>query len=309
MNEVDEGETKVRAALRRLGARPAGHAPAEDAEQQPTPVAVVIPPRPDYDPDVAVPGPRRALAPRLPDWRDPHKPELDTVDDGQEPDDADASEESEEQPGESRRHRLLRIVKGERDQPDSDDEQPAPKPRQVSKGPADQGEEAEEDAEEDLDEVRRVGEGRGRRFRLDVQESSQRPRFSTPVFPRHEQERKSLAQAWGEVHPSKKFALYNLTGLAGGLFFGIVGYATEITRSIADSPLPMRDNSAAYFWGAGAVLVLAVDRATRKWAWLVGWCTRGITVSVIVGALLHGNTVGEAVANMPTILDRLSDQP
>lgn len=49
MSEPDEGETKVRAALHRLGARPAGHVPADDAEQQPAPVAVVIPPRPEHE--------------------------------------------------------------------------------------------------------------------------------------------------------------------------------------------------------------------------------------------------------------------
>lgn len=305
MSEPDEGETKVRAALHRLGARPAGHAPADHAEQQPAPVAVVIPPRPEYQPTVGVPGPRRVLAPRLPDWRDLHKPELDVVDD--EPEDADdASEdvedEPEEQPAESRRRRLLRLVKGERDVSDDGAEQRPPQLRKVSKEPAaDQGEEPEDDGEEDLDEVRRVGEGRGGKGRVTVPSGYRRPRFTTPAIPRPEKERKSFAQAWREIDPATKWGLYHVSGLVGGLAFGVVSFATDVTRSVAESPLPLGENPDAYFWTAGAVLVLAVDRVTRRWAWLVGWCTRGVTTSLIVGALLHGNTVGDALSNMPTL--------
>ncbi|WP_329253467.1 hypothetical protein [Streptomyces canus] len=83
-----------------------------------------------------------------------------------------------------------------------------------------------------------------------------------------------------------------------------MSFATEVTRSVADSPLPLRDNPDAYFWIGGAVFILAVDRVTRKWAWLLGWCKRGVTTSLIVGALLHGNTVGEVLIHMPTLLDR-----
>ncbi|MER7477365.1 hypothetical protein ABTX60_06880 [Streptomyces sp. NPDC126510] len=327
--EPDENETAVRATLLRLGARPAGHAPV-DAEQQPAPavgrqpapVAVVVPPRPEHPPIIPAPARRQGSQPRVPDWWIDDKPAL-AVDDEQ-PEQQDPQQADGDPLEADPRFGLLKILKKGRaarseqqtgaDDDDQDDvpddgiseRTDRPGRRRVSKEPAaDQGEESEEGA----DEIRRVGEGRGRRFRLPVKEASQRPRFSTPVFPREEKEKKSLAQAWRETRPDLKFALYNLTGLAGGLLFGVVGYATEVTRSVADSPLPLRDNVDAYFWGAGAVLVLAADRATRKWSWLVGWCMRGITVSVLVGALLHGNTVGEAIANMPTLLDHLSDQP
>ncbi|MEV8546936.1 hypothetical protein [Streptomyces sp. NPDC051572] len=313
-------ETAVRAALHRLGARPAGHASAADAEQQPTSVAVVIPPLPAYEP--AVPDPSRVLAPRLPDWRDPHKPELGTIgdeaediDDGEELHDAeDITDAPEQLPAESRRRRLLRLAKGERDERGDGNgraEQHRPPHRGISKEPAaNQGEEHEDDGEEDLEEVRRVGERRARRRRATAPPSERRrPRLSTPVFPRQEKERKSFAQAWREIDPATKWGLYHVSGLAGGLAFGVVSFATDVTRSVAESPLPLRENPDAYFWTAGAVLVLALDRVTRRWAWLVGWCARGVTASLIVGALLHGNTVGEALAHMPTLLDNLPDRP
>lgn len=320
-SEPDENETAVRNALLKLGARPAGHAPLDGAQQQaapaaphrPAPVPVVVPPRPEHPPTVGVPGPRPATQSRLPDWWAEKKPAL-TGDDEADDDQAD---DIDGEPGDplrnDQRYRLLRRLKGERaadsdeqDEPDEQDDEPADRRRRprlprVSKEPADLGEEFDEYD----DEIRPVGEGRGGRRSAGP---SRRPRISTPLFPR-ERERKSLVEAWGEVKPHTKAALYHLTGLAGGLAFGVVAYATEVTRSIDDSTLPLREDPAVYFWGAGAVLVLAVDRATRKWAWLVHWGARAMTTSVLVGALLHGNTVGEAIANMPTILDQLSDQP
>lgn len=307
--QPDENETAIRAALLKLGARPAGHAPSDEPEQPtpPAPVAVV-PPMPEHPPTIPAQEPRRAGQSRLPDWWREDKPALTTdTDDGQ--DDERDGEVVNPDDGQDDDH-AENADDGQDDEASERHDRPRwPRRRRVSKEPsADQGEQPEEDDEEDDDEVRRVGEGRGRWLRLPVGRS-QRPRFSTPVFPRQERERKSLAQAWREIPPEAKFAAYHLTGLATGTLFGVVGYATEVTRSIADSPLPLRDNPDAYFWGAGAFLVLAVDRVTRKWAWLVGWCTRGITVSLIVGAVLHGNTVGEAIADLPTLLDRLSDQP
>ncbi|MFJ9378952.1 hypothetical protein [Streptomyces sp. NPDC101455] len=315
-------EAAVRAALHRLGARPAGHAPAADAEQQPASVAVVIPPLPAYEP--TVPGRSRVLTPRLPDWRDPHKPELGNV--GGEAEDVDGGEElhgaeeeditdaPEQLPAESRRRRLLGLAKGERDEHGGGNgraEQHRPQHGGISKEPAaNQGEEREDDDAEDLEEVRRVGERRARRRRAGAPPSARgRPRLSTPVFPRQEKERKSFAQAWREIDPATKWGLYHVSGLVGGLAFGVVSFATDVTRSVAESPLPLRENPDAYFWTAGAVLVLALDRVTRRWAWLVGWCTRGVTASLIIGALLHGYTVGEALAHMPTLLDNLPDRP
>ncbi|MEU2265000.1 hypothetical protein ABZ568_00800 [Streptomyces olindensis] len=324
--EPDENETAVRARLLKLGARPAGHAPV-DAEQQPAPaagqrpapVAVVVPPRPEHPPTIPAPTRRRGSQPRVPDWWSDEKPALTSADGDEQPEQQDPQQTGGDPlEADPRFRRVQAILEGlaarseQQTGPDGDDQDDEisertdrPGRRRASKEPAaDQGEEPEEDA----DEIRRVGEGRGRRLRLPLKQASQRPRFSTPVFLHEEKEKKSLAQAWRETRPEVKFAVYNLTGLAGGLLFGVVGYATEVTRSVADSPLPLRDNVDAYFWGAGAVLVLAADRATRKWSWLVGWCMRGITVSVLVGAVLHGNTAGEAVTNMPTILDRLYDQ-
>ncbi|MGO4426492.1 hypothetical protein AB4Z54_49285, partial [Streptomyces sp. MCAF7] len=73
-HEPDENETNVRAALRRLGVRPAGH--DADDEQQPVPAPVAAPPEPTYPPAAAVPRPRPSGAPHLPDWRMVRKPDL-----------------------------------------------------------------------------------------------------------------------------------------------------------------------------------------------------------------------------------------
>ncbi|MFI1702993.1 hypothetical protein [Streptomyces griseoruber] len=293
--EPDENETAVRAALHRLGARPTGHA-VDDTEQQSVPVAVVIPPRPEYEPTVGMSGPRRVRAPRLPDWRDPHKPELDVVDD--EPENADGEfedveDEPEEQPAESRGRRLLRLVKGERNVPDDSGEQGPPQLRKVSKEPAvDQGEEPEDDGGEDPDdEVRRVGEGSGRKPRGAAPSGYRRPRFTTPAIPRQEKDRRSLVEAVREMRPETKWAAFHLSGLAAGFAFGIPLYAKDVAASLDHSPLPLRENPAAYFWSAALVLVLAVDRATRRWHWLVAWCTRGVTTSVVIGAVLNGNPI------------------
>ncbi|GGZ73038.1 hypothetical protein ACFOOM_01130 [Streptomyces echinoruber] len=320
-HHTEPDEAEARAALLRLGARPAGHALTDDVDDQAAAPAApaAVPPMPDRPPTVGVPGPRRDGAPRLPDWWNSHKPELSVVDEQPEPAaDTDEHDDAGDEPAapESRRHRVLRILKGERaaDSSERDDEDEdeiretggrRPRLRRVSKEPAaDQGEES---GEYD-DEIRPAGEGRGRWRRPAATSGYERPRFSTPVFPRAGRERKSFAQAWREVDPATKWGLYHLTGLAGGLMLGVVGYATDVTASLAESPLPLRDNPAAYFWGAGAVLVVAVDRVTRRWFWLIGWCTRAVTTSVVVGAVLHGFTAGEAVANMPTLLDHLAHQ-
>jgi hypothetical protein len=313
-SEPDENETAVRNALLKLGARPTGHAPLDGAEQQaaptaphrPDPAAVVVPPRPENPPTDGVPRPGRVSQPRVPDWWAPDKPTL-TGDDEQ-PDTDDQADDADGQPADdtddaeqapSRGRRLLTILNGQPS--DGDETGGRPRLRRTSKEPIpDLGEEA---GEYD-DEIRPAGEGRGHRRSTGP---SRRPKISTPLFPR-DRERKSLIEAWGEVKPRTKSALYHLTGLAGGLAFGVVGYATEATRSVAESPLPLRENPDAYFWGASAVLVLAVDRATRRWSLVVHWVTRALTTSLLVGAVLHGNTVGEALANMPTILDQLSNQ-
>jgi hypothetical protein len=105
-----------------------------------------------------------------------------------------------------------------------------------------------------------------------------------------------------ETDPATKWLLYNGSGLAAGLVMGVVSFATDVTASIADSPLPPRENPDSYFWAVGAVLVLSADRAVRRWIFPIRWCVRGVTTSLLIGALLHGNTVGEAVHNLPTFM-------
>ncbi|MEU1180589.1 hypothetical protein ABZ464_23605 [Streptomyces sp. NPDC005820] len=293
--EPDDDETAVRTALLRLGVRPAGHAPDDEAEQQPATVAV--PPKPDYEPTAKVPAPRRASAPRMPGWWEERKPQLALVGDEPaatghddeekpapgEPDDADDQEEGEEpteQAERRRRPRLQKVLKRSRADDDGD--------------PDDLG---EEDEEEPGDDDEDAGEGqpakRARRWRPSGGGSS-RPPFATPVFTPatgQAKERKSLVQAAREMSPEAKFLIYHGTGLGAGFFFGIPQYAHDVIRSIADSPLALRDNPDAYFWGVGAVLLLALDRATRRWSLVVHWAARGLTTSAVIGAALHGNPI------------------
>ncbi|WP_233646779.1 hypothetical protein [Streptomyces sp. BSE6.1] len=304
--EIGPDEAAVRAKLHRLGFVPAGH-DANTPADSPAPA----PPRPDPDNDGPNDPPNPAVpASRLPDWRDPHKPTLgaddEDVDDapGEPAEDVDGAPE---EPADSRRRRVLKLVKGEPaddgDEPDDVDEDTdrhdRPRPVKVTKEPAD---DQDEDPGEDDDEIVEAGEGRGRRFRIPRSSApSRRPPFSTPVFPRAPKERKSFAQAWREIDPSIKWLMYHGSGFVGGLAFGVVSFATDVTRSVAESPLPLRENPDAYFWGAGAVIVLAVDRATRSWARIIHWCARGVTTSLLIGALLHGNTIGDWLHSLPTL--------
>ncbi|WP_327345921.1 hypothetical protein [Streptomyces europaeiscabiei] len=284
----DEDESAVRETLRRFGVRPAGY--ADDGEQPPAPV--VVPPKPDYAPTVTAPAPRGAGAPRLPHWWDDRKPELPT---GDQPAVAASSDDEGEhdEPGE-------KPDEPEAADDDQDDEQPTGRPRlQVVKrdhadDPDDQGEDGgEEPADDDED----AGEGPAkrsvRRWRP-AGGGSARPPFATPAFPSATdtaKERKSLVQAAREASPEAKWLISHASGLATGFVFGIPQFAHDVTRSVAESPFALRDNPDAYFWAVGAVLVLSLDRATRNWWLLVAWATRGLTTSVVIGALLHGNPI------------------
>ncbi|MEU0060733.1 hypothetical protein [Streptomyces sp. NPDC006334] len=283
-----DDETAVRTALRRLGVRPAGHA-AADVDQQP---AVAASPAPEHASAPAVAGPRRSGAPRMPHWWEERKPRLVLVDD-----EYAATPPADEEPGPGEQYDDL----GEIDQETA--EQPArhsrPHQRKTAKRP-DAGEDddlREEDEEEPGEDEENAGEGqptkRTRRWWSSGGGSS-RPPFATPAFPSatgQAEERKSLVQATREMPPEAKWLMYHTTGLGAGLFFGIPQHARDVTRSIADSPLALRDNPDAYFWGVGAVLVLALDRMTRRWSVLVHWVARGVTTSVIIGAALHGNPI------------------
>ncbi|MDQ0762047.1 hypothetical protein [Streptomyces canus] len=271
MSEPDEGETKVRAALHRLGARSAGHAPAGDAERQPAPVPV----RPEYEP--TVPGPRRACAPRLPDWWNARKPELET-DDAQEDDEQGESPASVEQHddgddlAEGRRPRLRKVSK----QPDADD----------IDEPDDLGEEDAEAVDED------AGEGQPRkraaRWRRSHGETT-RPPFATAVPLYREAEKVSLAELIRHVPAHKKWLLYIGTGFGAGWYFGVPQFVRDATASVAQHEGRLQDNPDVYFWGVVALVVISLDRRARHSWFLIAWVTRGLTVCLILGALLYGN--------------------
>lgn len=278
--EPDENETAIRERLQRLGARPAGHAPVDNVGQPaPQPPAVATP--------VRIPAQRTSS--RLPDWRERSKPPLTLV-----RDEPDEPEPVEPEPGDP-----------EPVEPEPDkDASPEPKqrvrktrqPRPDSEPPADEDDDQEDDeAGEDDDEIRPAAKPRRRIRRTGP---SRRP----PVVPPRDKERRSLIQAAKEMKPETKSAIYHLSGLAAGQAFGVVAFATDVARSLDESPLPVSDNPDIYFWTIAAVAVLAVDRVTRNWAWLIAWATRGLTTSLAVGYLLHGNTVGEALSNLPTFL-------
>ncbi|MDX3069547.1 hypothetical protein PV518_46775, partial [Streptomyces sp. ND04-05B] len=154
------------------------------------------------------------------------------------------------------------------------------------------------DGENPEDDDEDAGEGqpqkRPARRWTSARSGSRRPAFATPAFPSAPdtpKERKSLVQVAREMPPEAKWLIYNGSGLAAGLYFGVPQFANDVTASIADSPLPLRDNPDAYFWAVGAVLVLAIDRKTRHWSLLVHWVARALTTSAIIGAALHGDPI------------------
>ncbi|MFE3033049.1 hypothetical protein ACFXKY_15565 [Streptomyces canus] len=279
MSEPDD-EAAVRTALRKLGVRPAGHA-ADDEEPQPAPAG--IPPMPGYKPNVGGPDMRRAIVPRLPDWWSTRKPELPPVDVVQEEDD----------PGEE-------PATGEAD--DAADEASTPRRprlRRVRKDPSigdvdeldDLGEERGEDNEEDDEQA---GEGRRGRWTARLRRPDReptRPPFATPVPLHRTVEKRSLAELIGAIPAHRKWVLYAGTGFAAGWYFGIPQFTRDATAHVAQHDGRLQDNPDVYFWGIAAVIVLSLDRATRRSWFLIAWATRGLTVSLVVGALLYGNPI------------------
>ncbi|MER6632248.1 hypothetical protein ABT301_29210 [Streptomyces sp. NPDC000987] len=273
--QPDADENAVRDTLRKLGVRPASHAPDD---QQPAP-AVVIPPRPDYVPDVPAPGPRRGSG-RLPDWWAKDKPQLgdepastapapeDTAT-GAQPDDAEHDQEPDEQPA------------------------PEPRRRRVEKraDADDQGEEDEEDTEDDDQPVGERPRGTWvARLRRPDREPT-RPPFATAVHLYHQREKKSLAELVREIKPHRKWLLYAGSGFAAGWYFGIPQFVEAATASVAHHPGALRDNPDVYFWGVVGLVAVSLDRATRRSWFLIAWITRGLTVCLVVGAVLYGNPI------------------
>ncbi|MBT3164007.1 hypothetical protein HTV80_12895 [Streptomyces sp. Vc74B-19] len=285
--EPDESETAIRERLRRLGARPAGHAPADNAgEPAPQPPAATT--------TVSIPAQRTGS--RLPDWRERSKPPLTLVKD--EPDEPepepDKPEPVEPEPDGDTSLKPKRRVRKVR-QPRPDSEPPADDTGEDDDQEDHEEDDEDEEAREKDDEIRPAGKPRRRIRRTGP---SRRPQ----LLPPRDKERRSLIQAAKEMKPETKSAIYHLSGLAAGQAFGVVGFATDVARSLDECPLPIRDNPDAYFWIVVAVAVLALDRVTRNWSWLIAWATRGLTASLAVGYTLHGNTVGEALSNLPTFL-------
>ncbi|MGW4731785.1 hypothetical protein ACWEQC_21925 [Streptomyces shenzhenensis] len=277
-----DDETAVRTMLRRLGVRPAGH----DAEQRAAPAVAEIPPMPDYPPTVTVPGPRRASVPRFPDWWDDRKPELGADDqDSDEPGEESAAVEQHdgddqdgepvEQPARRLRGRLRKVVT--RPKADDGDE------------PDDLGEDDEEDPVEGDEDA---GEGqpqkRSARRRRPRGEPT-RPPFATAVPLYRQPEKKSLIELAREIPVHKKWLLYIGSGFAAGWYFGVPQFVREATASVAQHEGKLRDNPDVYFWGVVALAVVAFDRATRRSWFLIAWATRGLTVCLVLGALLYGN--------------------
>ncbi|MGA5599580.1 hypothetical protein ACPCUF_00840 [Streptomyces griseoincarnatus] len=287
--EPDENETAIREALRRLSARPAGHAPDESAGQPRRAAAMKT---------ARIPVQRTNS--RLPDWRVPNKPPLALVQDEPEPEPGEPEPgEPEPEPGEGespagRRKPRLRLPR----RPRPDEEAPADDP--------DEDDDQEDDEDDDAGERKQAKKTADEI--LPAQKPNRRwarptgPSRRPPVIPPRDKGRRSLIQAAKEIRPETKSAIYHLSGLAAGQAFGVVAFATDVARSLDESPLPIRDNPDAYFWIVAAVAVLALDRVTRNWPWLIAWATRGLTTSLAVGYVLNGNTVGDALSNLPTFL-------
>ncbi|PWI05505.1 hypothetical protein DIZ27_38905 [Streptomyces sp. NWU339] len=282
---LDQDETAVRAMLRKLGARPAGH--AVDGEEQPAPAAVAVPPRPDYAPDVPAPGPPGSSAPRVPDWWEKDKPPLDAEptaaapaaeepatgeDPADQPENAERDQEPAEQPTRRPRPRMSKVEKRAR----ADD-------------PDDLG---EEDGENPEDDDQAVGERKPGKWATQLRRphrETTRPPFATAVPLYRDVEKRSLAEMVHAIPAHKKWLLYAGSGFATGWYFGIPQFARDATASVAQHSGPLQDNPDIYFWGIAAVVAISLDRATRRSWFLIAWATRGLTVCIALGALLYGN--------------------
>ncbi|MFF5019096.1 hypothetical protein [Streptomyces sp. NPDC001165] len=247
--QPDAGENATRAALRRLGARPVGHADDED-DEQPTPPPAPVPT-----------GAGRRGAPRLPHWWSTHRRPIVSDDDGD---------------GQT--------------PPPAGPPAPAPKPQQAPADPYDD--------EDDYDEPEDAGEGQPPRKRFPRLRRSHgqrteptRPPFATAVPLYGAPEKKSLAELVREIKPHQKWLLFAGTGFGTGWYFGIPQFVTAATASVAHHGGRLQDNPDVYFWGVAALIVISLDRATRRSWFVLAWLTRALTVCVVVGAVLYGNPI------------------
>ncbi|KUN37729.1 hypothetical protein AQJ30_15710 [Streptomyces longwoodensis] len=264
--DLDKGETAVRAALRRLGARPAGHAAEDEPQRAPAPVpAVAIPPRPAHPPTIPAPAPGPHPGDRLPEWWRQDKPPL-----GEPPAAPAAPAAPQPAPGDAPADQpaapRLNLVEKTDDEPDAD--------------------EADTDDET-------VGERPHRKWATRLRRPDReptRPRFATAT-PFVRPEKRSLAELVGAIPPHKKWALYAGSGLAAGWFFGIPQFFTDVTASVAQHEGTWRNSPDVYFWAVAAAVAVGLDRATRRSWFLIAWATRGLTVCIAIGALLYGNPI------------------
>jgi hypothetical protein len=270
----EEAEDRIRESLRRAGVGPGGpdlgippmppHPPAvppEGEEERPGlphnwrmrfPWAL----KPEQDNDDVDEAPARASNDRLPDWRDPHKPDLADLDDDQ------------DEPGED-------------DEPDEDEPKrkpkargPRPSQRPVSKTDSDD----EDDPGEDDEAVQKAPTG---------------PRWSRPAFvrpPGLPEKRHNLFTWWREIEPYQKWLAFNGTALAGGIWIGGFSYGFAGAEFV-ETHDPLDINVLATYGLGGLVLLL--DYRIRNWFPPAAWAARGISASVVLGAIWHSTPLAD----------------
>jgi hypothetical protein len=224
---------------------------------------------PGEEPEQAAPA--RALNDRLVDWWRTDKPHL--ADDALKPDDeGDEGDEQDELLG-----------------PDAeDDEEPEPAPKAKGRGPrrgprrVAKTDEQDEDEDEDEDE-----EEAGERVPA-------APRWSRPALgrpPGLPPKRQNLVTWWrNDVESHSKWLIYHGTGLGAGLYYGVPKWgllgAEFVTTHDGD------DISVWATWGLLGIVV-AVDRRARNLALPLAWAARGITTSLVIGAIWHGTPLSD----------------
>ncbi|MEU1853943.1 hypothetical protein ABZ499_32970 [Streptomyces sp. NPDC019990] len=253
--ETEEAaEQRIREELRRRNVGPGG------PEFSPPP----LPPFPPTVPEQ--PGPEagrepgeqparvRAANDRLVDWWRTDKPALDEPDRVEEPEPDDES-----------------------------DEEPQPEPTPVGRGPR-----RRRVAKTDGGQDQAGGAGK------EQEQEPGGPRWSRPSLgrpPGLPPKRQDLITWWREdVKPHNKWLLYHGTGLVGGLWYGVPQWGLAGAEFVKENDPADVDVLAT--WGLLGI-VLAADYRIRHMFPPLAWGVRGISTSLIVGAIWHGTPLSD----------------
>ncbi|MFF4146958.1 hypothetical protein ACFY0A_37795 [Streptomyces sp. NPDC001698] len=257
-------EESIREDLRRMGVGPDAYPPRP-------PYPPTVPGQPAADADQApgeqdtddLPAPARAANDRLPFWYERRKPDLADLGPASDEPAAEESEPVDEQP--------------DNDEPSKKPEARGPRRflRRASKSPR------PADGKGD--------DGGGERVEAEGEDHVPAgPRWSRPLLgrpPGLPPKRDNLFTWWRSVEPHVKWGAYHGTGLAAGVYFGVAEQGFRGAEFVTTHDTGSIDVLATY--GLLAV-VLLVDYRVRNLIPPLAWAVRGVSTSLIIGALWYG---------------------